>query len=529
MLALRNLFHKFNIRVSKILFFTLVFLCYSSFAFNISKIYAPTSPDENQFMFYSKFLAENKSFIYSNPLNETFDEKIFVARNYAQEEGRTLPGGFLGHYIIGGLFYFINPDLVFFISPLFGTLILLIIYNLSRFFTNERVALGISFLVFVFPPFFLFSVVPFNNIVETFFFITFIYYLLKTYFNEKHVHQNLLIATTMGMAAIWIRYIDVVFIGLSFFIYSIINKSIIRPRYIITVSIVSLAFMLPLLYSNSVLYGGIFELGQTGSKFLNIHIFDLLPVEQISPFIPFRNFDFFFLNTQKYIFDFLGIYLMTMIVFTISTIRKASDKHKKIYYFLIGLICIYLLYYLGGYFSGYDDPEPLVNSSYTRYLLTPYIFILLLFGIGISNITSLKKTAPLLVLLYIFTSSNLLFHSKESLNTYITRVANLRTTKQELISETEENSIIFTKYTDKILYPERNVALYPFIKGDNPIGTGNLVEKLIQNGFPIYWIDEGFFEVGIPFQAYRKILNEKNFSFTLIDGKNGLYKITKNE
>ncbi len=514
--------------VNKISFvlLALIFIAYSFFALKISQDYAPTSPDENQYIFYSKFFAENNSFVYINPLNQQFPEKVFTARNYAQEGEKTLPGGFLGQYIIGGLAYKLNPVLIFFISPIFGILTLIYIYKLSRFFVNDTASLSVAFLISIFPPFFLFSVVPFNNIIEAFFFTSFIYYLVKIYFTGNNQIRDLILACTMAMGSIWIRYIDVVFIAIAGVVFAIIYKPIFKIKYLFTAFCISSLFMLPLLYSNYVLYGGIFELGQVGERFLNISIFNPLSVEQFSPLIPFRNLDFFINNARKYLFNFLGLYLVLAVI-SIATLLKKDKENKKIYYFLIATILSYFLYYLGGYFSGYDDPDPLVNSSYTRYLLIPYIFLLLLVGIGIFRQKYFAKYIVLILIFFSILSFQQLAYSKESLSTYLKRVARLNQQKKEFISKTENNSVIFTKYNDKILYPERNVASYLFIK-DEFKGTEKLIVDLLNKNYPVYWIDETSLDIGPSFNEYRNEFKD-SFDFKLIDDKSGLYKVTINE
>ena len=93
---------------------------YTYFAYYGIEELIPTSPDENQTLFFTQQLSNKGTLIYVNPLNQVFSEKIFAPRNVAQVDEKTVPRSFLGYFIITSFFYNIHESLLIFISPFFA-------------------------------------------------------------------------------------------------------------------------------------------------------------------------------------------------------------------------------------------------------------------------------------------------------------------------------------------------------------------------------------------------------------------------
>ena len=78
---------KFNLILVLLLFFS--FFSYSSLSRDLGNKIGFTESYDNQLFFWAKYLAEEKSLVYNNPLNEKYDPQIFVARDYIQEGSMT--------------------------------------------------------------------------------------------------------------------------------------------------------------------------------------------------------------------------------------------------------------------------------------------------------------------------------------------------------------------------------------------------------------------------------------------------------
>ncbi len=249
-------------------------------------------------------------------------------------------------------------------------------------------------------------------------------------------------------------------------------------------------------------------------------------------------------------------------------IIKKYGKKKKIWSFFIFLAIssVILIFYYGSW-EFHDNPDPnsfTIGNSYTRYWLPVYMGAIPLFSYFIMRITRIlfkkskenfsvnleqrKKsnfyklfifnkitinpkflpTRKFLIIssrilivgiIIIYSLNFLLFGSEEGLFFTLQRQRNAYQEIEKVLELTENNSVIITKYHDKILFPDRKVIVNSFESNEiNAIYAG-LLKYL-----PVYYFNFTFpqkdmdylnnkklKEVGMKIEEVEKI----NFAFSL--------------
>jgi hypothetical protein len=268
----------------------------------------------------------------------------------------------------------------------------------------------------------------------------------------------------------------------------------------------------------------------------------------------------YFIDMFYYIFwfGFFGIFLF------IQGIRKWKKRHFA-YFSIFSIVSLILVFYYGSW-EFYDNPDKesyTIGNSYTRYWLPMYLaffpfvsmFIVRLSNaliprykkkqkeffdsenkVIINKIDFLEKIKfvdrkiliaglrSLLVFIIILLSFNfVVFGSDEGLYYSLLKQKNSKTEYDKLMEITENNSVIITRYHDKLLFPERKVIVGLF--NDNIMNANyshiasllplyyynfNLPEKDID-----YLNDRRLAEVGLNISEVQKITKD----FTL-------YKLT---
>ncbi|MDD5071966.1 MAG: glycosyltransferase family 39 protein [Patescibacteria group bacterium] len=242
---------------------------------------------------------------------------------------------------------------------------------------------------------------------------------------------------------------------------------------------------------------------------------------------------------------------------------KWKKKHF-VYSAAYGLICLILLFYYGSWLF-HDNPDPksfTIGNSYTRYWLPIYLGVLpfaslflikftrVLFPLwqegsppADSMITLADKTrkqfgrtrrtflvngsrAVLLILVCFVSISFVLFGSEEGL-LYLAQ--NQKMARHELgkvLSLTESNSIIITRYHDKIFFPERKVIVGLFDDENMNARYARLVNYL-----PVYYYNFTFPEKDLNYLNDKK-LKEAGLMITPIEKITAdftLYKLGKDK
>jgi hypothetical protein len=245
----------------------------------------------------------------------------------------------------------------------------------------------------------------------------------------------------------------------------------------------------------------------------------------------------YFIDMFYYIFwfGFFGIFLF------IQGIRKWKKRHFA-YFSIFSIVSLILVFYYGSW-EFYDNPDKesyTIGNSYTRYWLPMYLaffpfvsmFIVRLSNaliprykkkqkeffdsenkVIINKIDFLEKIKfvdrkiliaglrSLLVFIIILLSFNfVVFGSDEGLYYSLLKQKNSKTEYDKLMEITENNSVIITRYHDKLLFPERKVIVGLF--NDN-IMNANYAH--IASLLPLYYYNFNLPEKDIDYLNDRRL------------------------
>ncbi len=165
---------------------------------------------------------------------------------------------------------------------------------------------------------------------------------------------------------------------------------------------------------------------------------------------------------KNYIVKLIPIYFILLLLCSTLFLFTKKDKAQKIYFYLWIIISIYLVCYYGSWIFN-DNPtgNHTIGSSYIRYFLPIFIFgipIISLMLEKIYNKNLIGKIFVILIIPIIFLNSYYVVMSKdaEGLKNIKIVILNNRVRLINVISNTDENSLIFTDKADKYIFPYRN-------------------------------------------------------------------------
>ncbi|MDA3802923.1 MAG: glycosyltransferase family 39 protein [Patescibacteria group bacterium] len=299
--------------------------------------------------------------------------------------------------------------------------------------------------------------------------------------------------------------------------------------------------LLPGLVSNQFLYGdalsggysemnaSISEISETGQSMSVKKIFNLEELgvfyEKVKDNIfyfglkPRQSLNMFNLYVIKMFPYLFWVAILGFLVFVIRNIKRLKKKH--IVYFVTGtLFSVFLVLYYGSWLFN-DNPDLsqiTIGNSYTRYWLPIYLWLMPMAGYFLYRFSNalfpVKYVAKkwrtifvnsiqiLVVTLFALSSlSFVLFGSSEGLlfsrysYFYDQKSANV------VISETESDAIILTKYHDKLFFPQRKVIVATLPDNDLSFQLEKLIEK-----YPIYYYHFKLPEKDIRYLNERRLI-----------------------
>jgi len=530
----KKLFLQKNIEIKILICFTILAFSYSFIATNgnwypLSDRYATNN------LFFAENLVENGEFYYVNPLNVKYDP-IFVPDCFVQEGEKTLPFGFYGFIFLLSMFYFISEKLVWISVPLTGLVGLMAFYILVSMIFDKKTAIISSFLL-AFSPAYLYYVNFFVADIPAFMFLIFaIIYFLRVTKNPERLSNYILFPLFFAWSVLC-RYPNVLL--LAAFIPSLfLLKRKLKIKYVALGLLTFLIFIGPFFVLNAELFGGPFNIGirsphvvLSGGSFAAVEI----PQEASllsSIFIPQKSFETFSTSSIVYIVKFSPLIFMLFILslFLVFRLRnKLGERKKQLYHFiLISLLMtlIIIFYYAGGEFgfSGYS--KPIIQASMARYFILIYAIFIIFASFLITKFNKFNISRyfiPLVVLVLISSSFSFVFagngiEGERTTLSYSAKYSSEVYDIREYIKEnTEDDAVIFTKYSFSMFFPERNVANYLlYSKEDNVNETTQLVIRLINDGKPVYFLKEDYYWLGPKSDQYFSSFEEHGLSIDLV-------------
>lgn len=508
--------------MKKTILFFVIFTLYCIILFNFMTPYNITPEGNvNDFFIKSSFRSDNFLLGYKEPLAKQYNYSNFLPRgaSYSFLKEEVIPQTFIGIFLIFAPlykifgFYEIISLLICFIGIFFFVKTLRII-----FFKNKLSPF--VYLIFLFPIilFWVGNVIS-NILTISLFFIGF-YYLIKsrTEKSEKDFYLFILFSSL----CLLIRYDSVILI-LSCLIF--ITKEDLKMKKIALSFIIFLLIIFPSFYYNQIYWGSPFISGYSQSSDSDL-VITTLSNKSLAETI--------FFNLEKFFFSFLGWIFIPGFVYCLSFIKSNDIMKKKFSRFSLIVLLLLLLVFSWGRFYGSSLNSFELTQSHLRYYLPVYLIFCSYFLIFINNrLSKIGKLQSITLIILIFIGSSFFFFNQTNLSNSSDLKENNEKYLNEIISKTGNNSIIFSRLNDKLIFPYRKVVNYYgnglYEREEHLLETCNLIKELLINNEEVYFVKEDFnAEISaernyIPFGDYVIKCKEQSINFE--DKGNNLYLI----
>ncbi len=459
----------------KIVYLLLIALAAYSALFLISD--EVISPDDLIFEFFSSELGRPGGRLgYLPPGDEIFGEKGFIPRYFVYGlEGRVYPRKFPGFILFwGGLRRILPAGTGRLINPLCAALSILLLYLVGReLFPGERTAFRAAVFLAVTPVFirraFVYNPTLFNLAV----FLAALLFLLRS-LRRGWWYDYLGFGIFSGVF-LWIRPTNSIYLA-TFLIFFLIERRRVVGRYLVAALALVLLGGAGLLFFNRTVYGGYFTLGYTATHLQEAAALGDTAPAGIRGILDYLRFypQFWFphiKNTPAALALGFPLLILALLGFALPRPRPelsagedesglpGEDGYRperplrfKLYYLSLFVIAV-------GFFSnfgtfGHEKHEFTLHSSFLRYLM-PMICLLPLFAarflerVRLSAGRMITPLAGFSLLIALFAPAGMIETTLQS--RYNREVGDF------LRFHSDERTVFFSHYWDKVLYPERIV------------------------------------------------------------------------
>jgi len=464
--------------------------------------YSVPNTDSNQTDLFSDLLTKNQTLRYHNPINSRYGIPIFGIRgllNFGNDY--FVSSASPGAIVIQALFKFANLS-AFFINPIF-VVIGLYFFNkiVNIFIFNNRFWSLVTTAIYFFSGAFIFvSSLPFKDLVATATFFAGLYYILNGAYDKKAI--NFALFGVLASVTMCMSYPNVMFYlpAVAFYLFTIRNE--ILERQNLRNLTITFIFFFPLFISLYLYQVWSFD----GFLNFNSPVFRLNHYEE---FAVQSNISSFLLNVNiiKLLTNFWNQFFLVNVIlisFSVSGFLYVifdcikRKKANKVLLVLLALVAMQFLFYLGKDWSGVTFKGS-AGTSYSRYLLISWgVLIILSVGavkrmVNALNIGYASKRTVLTLIFICLVFSGLIsgLYSSMAVISFIETSEWANELRNDIIENTPKNSIIFTSFYDKYIYPVRQTAIYVAIPEEERLNkTMYLMKELLEDGYSVYIVDE---------------------------------------
>jgi hypothetical protein len=555
--VIKKYWHWFAVVLLAIVFF----FSASSFVFltQVDDFVKWSSPDATANYVFAKLYGQTGEINIFEKFNLEADDVIHP-RSMRSDHGFVKPVSFLGIIIIyGKIVSLTSYKIIPFLTPIIASLGLIFYFLFIQKIFGKKNAIMSTFVLASFPVYLYYSSRSmFHNVLFMSLLIIGFYYCLLMV-KSKRKYLPLLHSALAGFfigGAIITRTSELIWLAPILLIAWFFNiRKVSISKLIIFLSFLFIS-LLPIMSWNQILNGSFFSFGypeinqsiyeikETTSEIIsntaigelayhkelfeniksNIFHFGVHPKDSL------KKFYYYFIDMFPWLFwtSFFGLFLF------LQDIKKWKRKHWVYVINFLILSIILVLYY--GSWEFYDNPDRsqvTIGNSYTRYWLPIYLgaipFLSLFLNRFLKALFSKKKLVQqdilspktknifskinnkyvinsiiiiFIVMVSVYSINFVLFGSEEGLvYTYYKNTAT-RQEYREVMSFTESNSVIITRYHDKLFFPERKVIVGLFDDDRMNEGYAKLVNLL-----PVYYYNFSFREADIDYLNNSKFKN----------------------
>jgi hypothetical protein len=470
-----------------IFFFVYSFLSFGVYGESIRL----NSPDETANYFFAKKFAQTGEPFYIEDQNLRADDVIHP-RSTKSIDGKVVPTSFLGMIIFYGFIAkILGAWIIPFLTPLMAVIGVLFFYLFLKNIFEEKVAYLSSILLFLLPAYWYYSAKAMYHNIPFLVLLIVGFYFLSLQLKDKKKDKYIFFSGLFMGLALTFRLSEIIWIFLVLLIIGFYYFNKIKTKKILLFGI---GLLLPLglmFFYNSVLYSSPFSSGyanqnnQDQDKCIFLSIYNLI--------LPFG------FNLKALVKNFLNYFLFIFWFFSIPAIfgffmalKDKATKRKKVYLASYFILAFWLLIYYGSWQikDNISFSSVTIGNSYVRYWLPMYVFALPFISILILKLVKVsvlkKKIIYFFIAFFALVSFNIVFvKGEESILRVRDNILNYKKEAQEIYNITEEDSIIISRYEDKIFFPDRKVVFF----NPNNYGAFEGLVKIIDEN-RIYFYDK---------------------------------------
>jgi 4-amino-4-deoxy-L-arabinose transferase-like glycosyltransferase len=365
------------------------------------------------------------------------------------------PEKFIGFPILSGTLIRFIPNIEFYIVPIFGIIIALLIFLITSNIFNRNTAFVCAVCTFFTAPVWVFSTSFFNNIPAVSFFVAGLYFFFK-FQRDFHKKDAALMGLFWGMA-IMTRYTDIFFIfiplGLAgiFTIKRFCNKKAIAGFAIFALILIIFAYDIFAYRTTVLVPGAPSETAVTGNQIIETIKFYLLPNPKIGE-ITIRNIYRQFL---KLFFPISALFIVGLTLFIFYE-RKKIKENLPFFLFALFYLTYITLYFGNGWFYGESFTDPPVTTSYLRYWIFLFIASTIFSVYAISRLN--RKVVTIIFVCFFIIFNTQLVVTKGLIDSFETahRYQKLANHIENVV---EPDAVVFATLSDKVIFPERKVVV----------------------------------------------------------------------
>ncbi len=500
-----------------------------------------SSPDETANYFFTKLYATTGDLRVYEKYNLVADDLVHP-RSFRSDNGVLKPVSFLGMILLyGSMAKIFGLGILPYLTPLLGAVGIIFFYLLVSEVFNRKIAVVSAALLTFFPPYIYYSARSFfHNVPFVVLALIGFYFVARTIKQKNYTVEMKPLATNKIVAQkfIWSSLAGF-FIGLALltrtsealwllptlFIILIFNlRRVDWFKFAMFFCFAWLA-LLPMFFWNQALYGSAFsggysEMNTTIQSFVKVSISASSPAEILAkardtifyfgfnPTMSFKMAYHYFTEMFYWIFwpAVLGLVLL------LTEIKKWKHRHFTYFAAIVPVILILILYYGSWKFS--DNPDPTrftIGNSYTRYWLPVYLAVLPLAAFFFYQFSRwifarsrfLHRTGLIFILgvVAVLSVNFVIFGSEEGLMYNLDNNSIDRQIFNKVLTQTEPNAVIITRYHDKIFWPQRRVILGALTDDNMNVYYGKLLAVA-----PVYYFNFTFSEKDVKYLNENKLI-----------------------
>jgi len=433
------------------------------------------SPDER---INSNFIANYKKssnlyYLSNSSSNLGFEHP----RSTIEINNKVYPTGFLGLILVYGTLSFLTAQNI--LSFLLFIISLFYVYKLCLMFFNKNESLILTLLYLIFPTNFYYSFHPYyNNIPALSFLIIGTYY----YFKDQKIKNNILSGVFFG-CAIFFRNTYALFLLVTIILFSIVSLKEEKIKQIliknVLIGCMALLSVIQIFILNKEIFNGALNFAETtntNNNLLNKILWFFLTSGN-NPSIFANNLYNYFI---KIFWPFSLISIIIAIYFIFKRIKLEKKQKQIIIFFLLYLVYKIYFYYNGTYYGMNANPS-IIAASYLRYIPEISFLIIVPFLLFMKKMKLKNSTKIILASIFIINFVIFTFSSTQGLTSYYLEnkhYTNINNNVKKVIPT--NNTIVYTLYWDKVLFPDYNVATYSS-KVDIYKNSSYIVEDMLTN------------------------------------------------